>query len=189
MTVRFGNVLGSRGSVVRRFQHQIRTGGPVTVSHPEVSRYFMTMKEAGLLVLEAGAMGNGGEVFILDMGQPLRILDLARNLITLSGLRPEEDVPIVIGELGRGEKVTEELAHDFEVLEPTRTPKIASAVRKEGENPSVEGAVMVLEKLAQEADGEGIVRELDRLLPEAKLREGEAASSRPGARLDSPRGG
>jgi FlaA1/EpsC-like NDP-sugar epimerase len=169
MAVRFGNVLGSRGSVVPLFLHQIKNGGPVTVSDPEAARYFMTLREAVALVLEAGAMGEGGEVFILDMGDQIRIMDLARDLITLSGLRPDEDIEIEISGMKTGEKLREELVHSFEDLEPTRNPKIRSARRKDGGSPQVEEVMERLEAMAREADRGGILRELSSFLPEASL--------------------
>jgi FlaA1/EpsC-like NDP-sugar epimerase len=124
VTVRFGNVLGSAGSVIPIFQEQIARGGPVTVTHPDMKRYFMTIPEASQLVLQAGAMGEGGEIFILDMGAPVKIADLARDLITLSGLRPEVDVEIKFTGIRPGEKLFEELAVDAESADKTRHPKI-----------------------------------------------------------------
>ena len=124
ITVRFGNVLGSNGSVVPIFQEQIARGGPVTVTHPEMKRYFMTIPEASQLVIQAGAMGTGGEIFILDMGEPVKIVDLARDLITLSGLRPGEDIEIAFSGIRPGEKLFEELSTREEDADKTRHPKI-----------------------------------------------------------------
>ncbi|MDJ0924669.1 MAG: nucleoside-diphosphate sugar epimerase/dehydratase [Acidimicrobiia bacterium] len=124
VAVRFGNVMGSSGSVIPIFKEQVKKGGPVTVSHEKVTRYFMTIPEASRLVLTAGAIGQGGEVMVLDMGQPVRIIDLARNLIRLSGYVPGDDINIEITGLKQGEKLTEELYFEAEDMELTRHPKI-----------------------------------------------------------------
>ena len=127
ISVRFGNVLGSRGSVIPLFEEQIKRGGPVTVTHPEMKRYFMATSEAVMLVLQAAAAGEGGEVFILDMGEPIRIIDLAREMIRLSGYEPDVDIPIVFTGVRPGEKLFEELLGAEEGSEPTEHPKIFKA--------------------------------------------------------------
>lgn len=124
MAVRFGNVLGSSGSVVPIFQRQIAAGGPVKVTHPEVTRFFMTIPESVSLVLESAVIGEGGEIFVLDMGEPVKIVDLARQMIELSGYRPGEDIEIEFTGLRPGEKMFEEISHQMEHLTPTGHPKI-----------------------------------------------------------------
>jgi FlaA1/EpsC-like NDP-sugar epimerase len=129
VAVRFGNVLGSSGSVVPIFREQIARGGPVTVTHPEMTRYFMTIHEAAQLIVQAGGVGSGGDVFVLDMGDPVRILDLAQDMIRLSGLEPERDIPVTIIGIRPGEKLHEGLFEDSEEVERTHHDKLLRARR------------------------------------------------------------
>jgi len=124
IAVRFGNVLGSNGSVLPRFEHQIASGGPLTVTHPEMHRYFMTLAEAAHLLLESSTIGKGGEIFVLDMGSQVRILDFARRMVSLSGLRPEKDIRISIAGVRPGEKLSEELYSPNETAQGTKHSKI-----------------------------------------------------------------
>ncbi|HLF84879.1 MAG TPA: nucleoside-diphosphate sugar epimerase/dehydratase [Blastocatellia bacterium] len=169
VAVRFGNVIGSAGSVIPIFQEQIRKGGPLTVTHPDMMRYFMTIPEAAQLVLQAGAMGEGGEIFILDMGQPVKILDLAKDTITLSGLKPFEDIDIVFTGIRPGEKLFEELEIRDERLTKTRHPKIF--IGKIAAYPE-EAVRRALERLAflSENERDAELRDyLGELLPESRL--------------------
>jgi FlaA1/EpsC-like NDP-sugar epimerase/lipopolysaccharide/colanic/teichoic acid biosynthesis glycosyltransferase len=169
LAVRFGNVIGSAGSVVPIFREQIRRGGPVTVTHPEMKRYFMTVREATQLVLQAGAMGDGGEIFVLDMGEPIRILDLAVAMITLTGLKPYEEMDIVFTGPRPGEKLFEELELSGEEIAKTRHPKIFIGKLNGYPPERVQWALSRLGKLARVGDDEGIRRFLNSFLPEARL--------------------
>jgi FlaA1/EpsC-like NDP-sugar epimerase len=165
ITVRFGNVLGSNGSVIPIFKDQIARGGPVTVTHPDMKRYFMTIPEAAQLVVQAGTMGAGGEVYILDMGEPVKIVDLARDLIALSGMAPD-DIDIVFSGVRPGEKLFEELATDGESADKTKHPKIF--IGRVGQKPLSEVAPAVdgLLAMANTADAATIRGALQRLVPE-----------------------
>lgn len=164
--VRFGNVLGSTGSVIPLFQEQIARGGPVTVTHPEMTRYFMTIAEAAQLILQASVLGRGGEIFVLDMGDPIKISYLARQLILFSGKKPDEDIEIVYIGLRPGEKLREELFHREEELVDTKHPKILLARSRGVDRKIVEEAIRDLERLRTGADEERIRRVLLSLVPE-----------------------
>jgi len=166
VTVRFGNVLGSAGSVIPIFKEQIARGGPITITHPDMRRYFMTIPEAAQLVVQAGAMGAGGEIFILDMGEPVKIVDLARDLITLSGLRPDDDIPIVFTGARPGEKLFEQLATDGEHADKTRHPKIFIGRVRPLDWTEVVPRVDALLALADHGNGESIRGSLVGLVPE-----------------------
>jgi FlaA1/EpsC-like NDP-sugar epimerase len=187
VAVRFGNVMGSAGSGVPLFREQIERGGPVTVTHPDATRYFMTMSEASQLVLEAGALGKGGEIMVLDMGEPVKIVDLAFDMITLSGRKPFDDVPIVFTGLRPGEKINEQLDQQSEKLDRTRHPKIfigRLASQPKGEVPSM---LQELRKLVTEASASDIHAYLNELLPDAKLtRMAPLAPTAPMAQVTQP---
>jgi FlaA1/EpsC-like NDP-sugar epimerase len=163
IAVRFGNVLGSSGSVVPLFREQIARGGPVTVTHPEVMRYFMTIPEAVQLILQAATLGEGGEIFILEMGEPVRIVDLARNMIRLSGFEPDEDIEIVFTGLRPGEKMTEELVADEEAIADTYHDRI-NVLRRNGGAPHPETWLPEVER-ALATDPRTAVRLLQKLVP------------------------
>jgi FlaA1/EpsC-like NDP-sugar epimerase len=166
MIVRFGNVVGSVGSVVPLFKKQIERGGPVTVTHPDMTRFFMTIPEACQLILQAGAMGEGGEIFILDMGTPVKIVDMARDLIRLSGFEPDVDIPVEYIGLRPGEKLHEELITEGEGIVPTSHEKIM-VLRGEGRDLlGLNGSIDKLVGLAYEQDVTAIITKLQEIVPE-----------------------
>ena len=168
--VRFGNVLGSRGSVVPSFKRQIARGGPVTITHPDMKRYFMTIPEAVHLVLQASTLGEGGETFVLNMGQQVRIMDLAEDLIRLSGLEPGRDIEVVFTGIRPGEKLSEDLWDEGQTFSKTQHPDI---FRLDGQEslygPQLRAAVDELVRLAREGDSTSIVHLLDELIPESAV--------------------
>ncbi|MFP3940659.1 MAG: UDP-N-acetylglucosamine 4,6-dehydratase family protein, partial [Thermoanaerobaculia bacterium] len=175
--VRFGNVLGSAGSVIPIFREQIARGGPVTVTHPEMTRYFMTIPEAAQLVMQAGSIGRGGEIFVLDMGEPVKIVALAEQLIRLAGHEPGDGVKIVFTGPRPGEKLFEELSLDGEAMARTRHPKIFTGRFQPYPSERVAAALAEVRALAVEGDPVRIREFLAELLPEARL-EGAALVAR-----------
>lgn len=166
VTTRFGNVLGSNGSVIPRFRAQIQKGGPITVTHPDITRYFMTIPEAVHLVLEAGAMGTGGEIFIFDMGEPVRITDLALKMIKLAGLQPEKDIKIIYTGLRPGEKLYEELLNVGEHTMPTHHPKIKIAKVITYPYQEVVGSIEDLLDINEAGDDVALVNKMKDIVPE-----------------------
>jgi FlaA1/EpsC-like NDP-sugar epimerase len=184
VAVRFGNVLGSAGSVVPIFREQIQKGEPITVTDKEMTRYFMTIPEASQLVLQAGALGTGGEIFILDMGEPVKIVTLAEDMIRLSGLTPYEDVDIVFTGVRKGEKLFEELEITGENLDKTNHPKIFIGKIAEYSNDEVQQIVSSFQSAVGDSDEPRIRQLLNQVLPEARIGEtvarGVAESGEPG---------
>ncbi len=166
ITTRFGNVLGSNGSVIPLFKEQIKLGGPVTVTDPNITRYFMTIPEACELVLEAGVMGNGGEIYVFDMGKPIKILDLARKMIHLSGKKPGVDIQIEFSGLREGEKLFEELLNDSESVIPTHHEKIKIAQVDNGSFQLLSSGINLCQTLADEGSDWDLVAHIKQLVPE-----------------------
>jgi FlaA1/EpsC-like NDP-sugar epimerase len=166
ITTRFGNVLGSNGSVIPRFHEQISKGGPVTVTHPDIIRYFMTIPEACSLVLEAVTMGNGGEVFLFDMGEPIKILDLAKKMIKLAGLTPGREIEIKFTGLRPGEKLYEELLNKEEEVIPTHNRKILIAKVMEYDYEKVSHSIDKVISIAVQNRDEEVVKQMKRIVPE-----------------------
>lgn len=168
ITTRFGNVLGSSGSVIPRFKAQIQKGGPITVTHPDITRYFMTIPEACRLVLEAGSMGEGGEIFIFDMGKSVKIIELAKKMIRLSGLIPHQDIAIEFSGLRPGEKLYEELLNDLENTMPTHHEKIMVAHVREYNFQTINKHIRELITLSCEYKDRQVVIKMKEIVPEFK---------------------
>jgi FlaA1/EpsC-like NDP-sugar epimerase len=168
ITTRFGNVLGSNGSVIPIFKKQIERGGPVTVTHPEITRYFMTIPEACQLVMEAGTIGQGGEIFIFDMGKSVKIIDLVRKMIKLYGLTVGKDIEIIYTGLRPGEKLYEELLNDQENTLPTHHPQIMRATVQEFEYERINNQVNELVTLFSSQNNLDIVSYMKTIVPEYK---------------------
>jgi FlaA1/EpsC-like NDP-sugar epimerase len=177
VAVRFGNVLGSSGSVITIFRRQIEKGGPVTITHPDMTRYFMTTPEAVALVVQAGGIGGRGEIYVLDMGEPVRIVDLAGNMIRLSGKEPEKDIAIEFTGVRPGEKMHEELIGETETVSPTGHPKIMRVTRSTVDSAWLQGRLGELEQLVEEGDTLELITSLARMMGD---------SARSGATVANP---
>ena len=188
--VRFGNVLGSSGSVVPLFKKQIERGGPITITHPDMTRYFMTIPEAVQLVLRATTLARDGEIFVLDMGEPIRIADMARDLVRLSGLEPGQDIDIVFTGVRPGERLKEELWNGAEDMEPTAQDKLMVVRRRGSDGPDLSmllSQLSEMEALAKAAETHDLVRALRRAVPEYQPSTAPAHPSR-GDRAEASRG-
>jgi FlaA1/EpsC-like NDP-sugar epimerase len=172
IAVRFGNVIGSNGSVIPIFQRQIAEGGPVTITHAEVTRFFMSIPEAVQLVMTAGAMGTGGEIFLLDMGEPIRIVDIAKKLIKCSGLDPEKDIDIIFTGLRPGEKLHEELYWKGEGIVPTGNKKITMLKSNGLDSQTLFSQIKKLRECERSEDVENILNTLKEIVPEARIGNG-----------------
>jgi FlaA1/EpsC-like NDP-sugar epimerase len=179
ITVRFGNVLDSAGSVVPLFRRQIQEGGPVTVTHEDIERFFMTIPEASQLILQASVLGKGGEIFVLDMGSPVRIKFLAEQMIQLSGKIPYRDIDIVVTGLRPGEKLYEELFHDLERLQQTSHAKILLARYREVEWATLTSTIERLEEACTASDSDRLLQLLSELVPENRINVPRTKEARP----------
>ena len=166
VTTRFGNVLGSNGSVIPRFREQIAKGGPVTVTHPEITRFFMTIPEACRLVMEAATMSTGNQIYVFDMGESVKIDDLARRMIQLAGYTPDEDIKINYSGLRPGEKLYEEVLSDHENTLPTNHSRIRIAKVREYDYADASTTMTELESLSREVDTPTMVRLMKKVVPE-----------------------
>ena len=166
IATRFGNVLGSNGSVVPLFRKQIEAGGPITVTHEDITRYFMTIPEACNLVLEAGSMGKGGEVYVFDMGEPVKIMDMAKKMVRLSGLQLGKDIEINVTGLRPGEKLYEELLASSENTLPTHHPKILRAKVNTFSHKAIKEQLNLLTEIMIDGDVVGMVRKVKNIVPE-----------------------
>jgi FlaA1/EpsC-like NDP-sugar epimerase len=165
LTVRFGNVLGSNGSAVPRFLEQIKSGGPITITHPEIRRYFMLLPEAVQLILHVAGQGRDGGTYVLDMGDQIKIADMARNLIRMSGLVPDEDIKLEFVGLRPGEKLFEELIGARETVQPSSIQKVFEVIAEEV-RPDIRADLRRLERVAKLGDSSDVMRTLRRMVPE-----------------------